>query len=338
MFQGLLEVSGTIDLDQFWPVAESDADTVKVLLAGVKAFRFRPHAGAPFKVTHAFDGATVKGKVSKPTIDKQNRVTIRLQGIDAPELHYRPTAPTLNNKKPSKTQRTNFSASNGNFRQFFGETATVELHKFLAKAGASPIKCVVRTAVDEPGDVFDTFGRLIGDVFVTSAGKEQNVNHWLCNNGWAFPTFYSSMSEQEINDLINLSEKARTSKAGIWSKATLNLSKFDRTMVFRNHGVPNPAEDNGFVFLPKLFRRRSTFGVAVAAKLTSGSFKPYLQAEPDDCFETSDFLTQGAHAAKLRHLDEFVTPGTKFTVGPKDLVFRENASTVIGKNGKPARF
>jgi endonuclease YncB( thermonuclease family) len=265
-------------------------------------------------------------------------VTIRLQGIDAPELHYRPTAPTLNNKKPSKTQRTNFSASNGNFRQFFGETATVELHKFLAKAGASPIKCVVRTAVDEPGDVFDTFGRLIGDVFVTSAGKEQNVNHWLCNNGWAFPTFYSSMSEQEINDLINLSEKARTSKAGIWSKATLNLSKFDRTMVFRNHGVPNPAEDNGFVFLPKLFRRRSTFGVAVAAKLTSGSFKPYLQAEPDDCFETSDFLTQGAHAAKLRHLDEFVTPGTKFTVGPKDLVFRENASTVIGKNGKPARF
>jgi hypothetical protein len=44
MFQGLLEVSGTIDLDQFWPVAESDADTVKVLLAGVKAFRSRPHA------------------------------------------------------------------------------------------------------------------------------------------------------------------------------------------------------------------------------------------------------------------------------------------------------
>jgi endonuclease YncB( thermonuclease family) len=337
MFQGLLEVSGTIDLDQFWPVTESDADTVKVMV-GANSFRFRPSAGAPFKVTHAFDGATVKGKVSKPTIDKQNRVTIRLQGVDAPELHYRPTAPTLNNKKPSKTQRAAFNGRNGNFRQFFGETATVELHNFLAKAGTGPIKCVVRTAVDEPGDAFDTFGRLIGDIFIASGGQEQNVNHWLCSKGWAFPTFYSSMSDQEINDLITLSEKARSSKAGIWAKATPDLSKFDRMMVFRNHGVPNPAGDNGFEFLPKLFRRRSTFGVAVAAALTGGSFKSYLQAEPDDCFETSDFLKQGAHSAKLRHLDEFVTPGTKFTVGPKDLVFRENASTVIGKNGKPAQF
>ena len=31
MFKGLLEVSGTIDLNQFWPAGESDADTVKVL-------------------------------------------------------------------------------------------------------------------------------------------------------------------------------------------------------------------------------------------------------------------------------------------------------------------
>jgi len=338
MPQGLLEVSGTIDLTQFWPAGESDADTVKVLLSGADAFRFRANPGAPFKVTHAFDGATVKGKVSKPAIDKSGRIIIRLQGVDAPELHYRPTAPTLNKKKPTPTQRANFKANNGNFRQFTGETATVNLHDFLSKAGPSPIRCVVRTQVDDPSDVFDTFGRFIGDIFITLAGKEQNANHWLCSNGWAFPTFYSSMTNQEINELIALTQKARKTKAGLWSKATSDLSQFIRTQVFRNHGAPNPVADRGPVFLPKLFRRRSTFGVAVSAKMFSGSFKNYLKTEPDDCFVTSDFVSQGPHAAALHHLDEFVSPASRFAPNPEGLVFRENASTVIAKNGKPAQW
>jgi len=56
MAQGLLEVSGTIDLDQFWPIGESDADAVKVLVSGPDAFQFRAHPDLPAKVTHAFEG------------------------------------------------------------------------------------------------------------------------------------------------------------------------------------------------------------------------------------------------------------------------------------------
>jgi len=262
MAKGLLELTGTIDLAQFWPDGESDADTAKVTLSGNSAFRFRAHPGAPFKITTAFEGATVHGKVSKAAIDTHSRVTIRLQGIDAPELHYRPTAPTLKGKKPTPAQRTAFNAANGNFRQNFGETATVALLKFLTQAGNSPIKCVVRTAVDEPGEVFDTFGRMVGDIFVTINGVEQNANHWLCSKGWAFPTFYTSMTNQEITDLTTISEKARGAKAGIWDQASSNLNPFDPKLMFRNHGKPNPSSDVGPVILPKLFRRRSTFGVA----------------------------------------------------------------------------
>src|SRR5262249_48375726 len=224
-------------------------------LAGPNAFRFRVHPGAPFKVTHAFEGAVVKGRVSKPAIDSQNRITIRLQGIDAPELHYRPTAPTLNGQAPTPAQKAAFSANNGNFRQFFGETSTTQLAKFLAKSGTSPIACVVRTQVEEPNDVFDTFGRFVGDIVVRIKGKSQNVNQWLCANGWVFPTFYSSMTNQEITDLTTLSEKARKSQLGIWKKATADLSFFDPAQVFRNHGQPNPAQDSGRVIVPKLFRR-----------------------------------------------------------------------------------
>jgi endonuclease YncB( thermonuclease family) len=338
MAKGLLEVSGTIDLAQFWPAGDSDADTMKVKLSGLNAFRFRPYPGAPLKVTHAFEGATVRGKVSKPAIDKQGRVTIRLQGIDAPELHYRPTAPTINGNKPSPTQRANFNAANGNFRQYFGETATDALEKFLTKAGQSPIRCVVRTAVDEADEVFDTYGRLVGDIFVRWNGKEQDVNHWLCEKGWAYPTFYSSMTKQEINGLIKLADKARSAKAGIWKKASSELTQFDRSLVFRSHGALDPAHDVGLVIMPKLFRRRSTFGIARLAHIASGSFKSYLTAESDGCFKTSDFLSQGLTAATPRRLNEFVTTASRLTVGPKDLVFQEKPSKVIDKNGKPVHW
>ncbi len=51
---GLLKVTGTLDLNQFWPDGESDADTAKVKV-GQNAFSFQTHPGAPFKVTHVFD-------------------------------------------------------------------------------------------------------------------------------------------------------------------------------------------------------------------------------------------------------------------------------------------
>jgi hypothetical protein len=70
----------------------------------------------------------------------------------------------------------------------------------------------------------------------------------------------------------------------------------------------------------------------------NGSFKNYLKAEPDDCFVIADFLSQGPHAAVIHHLDEFVSTASQFQPDAGGLVFRENASTVIGKNGKPAKW
>ena len=334
---GLLEVSGTIDLDQFWPTGESDADTVKVHLSGPSAFQFRASPNAAPQVTHAFEGAKIRGKVAKDAIDKQQRITIRLQAVDAPELHYRPTIPTLNKKKPTAAQKAAFKKANGNFRQHFGETATVELFNFLSQAGPSPIDCVVRTLVDHPNDVFDTFGRFIGEIFVKIGGQELSANQWLCANGWAFPTFYVSMTEDEITTFRQLSQKARSKKAGIWKKATSDLSKFERALVFRKGGPPDPAHDPGPVFMPKLFRRRSTFGVAQLAKMTTGSFQKYLAAEPDACYETDDFLRNGIQSATHRRLDEFVSAQSKFLVDAGGIVFQEMPSTVL-KNGKPVQW
>jgi len=94
---GTLEVQGTLDPKQFWATGSSDGDTGQV---HVKRVTF---AG---KVTHAFDHAVVHGRVRKPVIDEHGRITVRFQGIDAPELHYRPTIANAKAKR-----------KNANFRQ-----------------------------------------------------------------------------------------------------------------------------------------------------------------------------------------------------------------------------
>jgi hypothetical protein len=73
---GVLVVDGAVDVSQFWPSGESDANTVKLTLVKPQsAFRFRASPGAPAQVTHAFDNAgmfeTVKGKRTfKPLIPR----------------------------------------------------------------------------------------------------------------------------------------------------------------------------------------------------------------------------------------------------------------------------
>ena len=91
--RGQLEAVGRIDLHQFWPLGESDADTTKLVVRlAPSASRFRPALGRAFHVTRAFDDAIVIGKIRRPAIDAKGRVVVRLQGVDAPELHYRPAS------------------------------------------------------------------------------------------------------------------------------------------------------------------------------------------------------------------------------------------------------
>src|SRR5262249_8124173 len=99
---GRLRVTGTIDVGQFWPGGESDADTTKVLVSVSDGFEYHGDPAHAFRPTHAFDGAEVHGKIRKTVLDNKGRVTIRLQGIDAPELHYQPQLPR--SPKPTDAQ------------------------------------------------------------------------------------------------------------------------------------------------------------------------------------------------------------------------------------------
>ena len=341
MPSGLLMVEGLLDVSQFWPDSSSDADTIKVSVdLGSEPFKFRPHPGAEFAVTHAFDDATVKGATTKPAIQR-GKLVIRLQGVDAPELHYRPVA-VLTSKKRNDQQSALWKKWCHEFRQALGETATVGLGAKLKEFGKGEIPCRVETAVDAPDDAFDTYGRMVGDVIIPE-GNDFNVNEWLAAEGWAFPTFYASMTPAEIDRLTTACEGARSAQKGVWARERLPRSLednvFDFNLRYRAPAADEaPDEGDGRTLMPKLFRRLSTWATNRKAKMVSGNFTSYLEERPDELHLRDEFMEQGATAAPIYHLSEFIGSGGTFKAKPQDLVFREKPSRLVGPNGKPVSW
>jgi endonuclease YncB( thermonuclease family) len=141
---GLLRVRGQIDISQFWPVGSSDADTTKVkVIVDANSFAFAADR-VIFKPTHVFDNAFVRGASRKKLIDSSSRITVRLQGIDAPELHYR--AGPLQRDRPEVTDKKRELYNQLNKverRQYQAESATVALAKKLSNFGGDVIDCMV---------------------------------------------------------------------------------------------------------------------------------------------------------------------------------------------------
>ena len=337
MAQGLLEISGTLEVAQFWPSGTSDGDTVKIVISsGPDAFQFRADPNGAFRPTQAFNGAKVRapGQGPKDVIMK-NKVTVRFQGIDAPELHYRP-ASVLKPAQRTDAQTTRYKVLNEDYRQPLAETGTKALRDFLQPHGPQ-VACRMVTAVDEPNEVVDVYGRCVGDVIVHIGGQDITLNHWLVEQGWAFPTFYSSMSKEEILHIQQLSTPVRVNKNGVWKnwKPQAKVDALNLKLLFRRKAAaPIIAEENGPVIMPKLFRRASTWQINRMAKMVTGSLGSYLAAHSDDCYLTRQFL-DGRYSAPHRKLHEFYRADGTFRLRPDELVFQERESTLIGSNGKP---
>jgi endonuclease YncB( thermonuclease family) len=334
---GLLKVTGTLSLDQFWPQGSSDADTTKVLVGVTnRSFAFQPHPGKAFRITRVFRKAVVRGKSgSRPPIDKKDRITVRLQGIDALELHYR--ASPLGKRRATLTaaQIERFRKLNKEYRQHFGETATVALKKLLSRARRVVIPCTVTTFVDSPNEVYDTYARFIGDIHVKIEGKTININRWLAQQGWAFPAFYNSMTRPEIENLLKDSVAGRRKKNRLWKNLQAYIGRFDFKLVFRGKGVnPDPRADAGPLIMPKLYRRLCTWSVYRKSRIEKVTYKKYIANPAYTCYITKDFLEQGVYSAPSHLLSDFLKPGGVFTVKPTELVFKEEPSRLVGANGK----
>lgn len=342
---GTLRIHGVIDIAQFWPVGTADADTTKIKLeVNGNSFEYRKEGTRTFHPTTAFIGAVAKGQVSKEVITTAKKtglqtITVRLQGVDAPELHYK-AAPLKNSPDVSKEERDLYNSINEDRRQCFAETSTVALAKYLKKfADATGIvKAVFETEVDEPADTIDTYGRFVGNIRVN---KTIDINVWLVENGWGHPAFYTSMSAEEIHTFLTAWKKGKAKPARPGKSITKDAGKFNWKLLYlkpkKGGVIPfTPGEDKGKVLMPKIFRRQVAWMVAKKAGVipSNTKFKEYLQMKPDQLVMLKDFLDNTLNSATVIALDELVTTKSIVTKNPEDMVFKEKPSTLVNANGK----
>jgi hypothetical protein len=144
------------------------------------------------------------------------------------------------------------------------------------------VACTVTTRVDKPNDVFDMFGRLIGDVSFRLKDKVVSISHMAATNGWALPAYYNSMNPSEINALQDLFEEARKKKRGIWPEFEKKIRAFKR-LEFRKDGRfganEKRADRKDFV-VPKIYRRQLKFDVMQLNKLGPATFRDFLAGKP----------------------------------------------------------
>jgi len=281
--KGLLRVSGTLDLSQFWPNGHSDVDTATVVVdAG--GFQFSKD-GSPqgLRRTDVFEHAYI-GQTA--VIGKGRKVQVRIQGIDAPELHCppgarHPKAPKANGAPPKpKKKLPPLKGNGGFFRQFQGRTSTADL---AATVGKAKVGCTITTRVDEPNDVFDSHGRLIGDISFRLKDKLVNISHLAAEHGWALPAYYNSMNRSEINALQDLFEDARKKKRGIWREFEKKVGKLERLEFDKRDrkfgAAERRADKKGFV-VPKMYRRQLKFDVMELNNLGPATIRDFLAGKP----------------------------------------------------------
>jgi endonuclease YncB( thermonuclease family) len=323
-----LEITGTLDLAQFWPKGKSDADTTKLRLAVTQdSFKVRLAGQTQFQTTLAYEGAGMPGKknpdTGKAKIDaviKNGVLTVRLQRIDAPELHYRPDAKGSDGKLKG-------TGLIQDYRQQQAETAVVKLAKYLSSFGDNPLPCTFTSelkASEGPGAALDKYGRFVGDIILPDG---TNLNVWLLQQGLAVIALYDSMLPQEIDESIAAWQAGRTSREGIAGLYSDRFSKFDPSLVYRAAGSDIENEGARKFLHPKFYRRQTTWWAFTQVDAFEGDFGDWLTQKAEVCWYLPEFRDIGKKAVKYP-LYERDFDGEGIGWEPEDFIFAESPSSI----------
>jgi endonuclease YncB( thermonuclease family) len=335
----LLEIAGTLDLDQFWPAGKSDADTTKLRLKlASNGVRVRLAGQTQFQATAAYEGAGIPGKKDAETgiarlelVIKNNTLTVRLQRIDAPELHYRPDAKGSNGKLKG-------TGLIKDYRQNQAETAVVKLAKFLSSFGNNPLPCTFTSelkATDGPGAVIDKYGRFVGDIILPDG---TNLNVWLLQQGLAVIALYDSMLPAEIDESIAAWQAGRKKQGNVARHYTDKFGKFEPALVFRAVGSKVATEGVRKFLHPKFYRRQTTWWAFTQVQAFKGDLGDWLTQKAEVCRYLPEFRQLGKKAQKYP-LYEREFDGDGIGWDPEDFIFAESPSSIqrLTTGGKLAK-
>lgn len=362
-YSGLFKIHGEIDLNDFFgPIGDSnkksgnaDADTIRLYL-NPNSFEFQKNPNESFQSNLSlFDNAffydELEGKrkkiLSYNTDLNRKYIRLRLQGIDAPELHY---SANLGELFLYDDQSKKFTALREifGFRQVYGAKTTYDLRQYLqsfTNQNQQFIKAYAFSFIDSPNDLFDRYGRAIVDVVIyrenNNTREEVNLNQWLVEQGLAFPDFYDSMSNEEIIILKQKSKDAIENKRGIWSRYENEIVKLDYEQLYEELNETQINNELGNLNYPKIFRKQVDYTILKRSGVKKPfvkTLKAYIKYRNSECYLVNEFLDK-RHYAKKYLLAYFIDENGSFTnlenkknILPGDLVNIESESIIETPN------
>ncbi|MBI2389514.1 MAG: thermonuclease family protein [Deltaproteobacteria bacterium] len=184
-------------------------------------------------------------------VAKDTSVQLRLEGIDAPELHYLAHA-----------QRLGDAARDALLHALAIDDAHVE-HDFVTRARY--VRGTILTRSIDPN------GRVIAYAFrhVAPLHVRSSVNAEMLRAGMAYPLAYDTQPAEDRRAFAAIARLARMKKLGVWA--------IDRTPAFPL-ATERSIGPHGALIFPKLFRRCLAY---VSERLSGfrGDFRAWLEGE-----------------------------------------------------------
>ena len=269
------------------------------------------------------DGDSVRFKADNPSLlaklknasrlkeSKDGTVQLRFEGIDAPELHYGGTLQPMG--RESRDRMLEWIG----FRNVRYQELTV--------SGSSPERvrgAILSASVERNGR---PVAYVLGNAEATGLrdGSSMNVddtrlrltlNALSLEKGMSYFTVYNSMPDAQIKTFRALTEKARTTKLGVWARDKTN------EFTLENTGSIN---ESGQLILPKLFRRATDYLSAKRKNKTSTSFKQWLIDSRDTANSQDGLLLERGSKKRLSDLIEQNGSRVRFKADTLELVFNE---------------
>jgi endonuclease YncB( thermonuclease family) len=338
-----LRIKGHVEVSQFWPEGDSDADTTKILITvGNGSFLVKVPGAAAHVPTRAYERAYMRGD-KKPDgtfkqdklINAKNQITVRLQRVDAPELHISPG--------PIKGKSLKGTGLFKKYRQRQSETGTNALRMFLKGLAGNDgkVPCVFDTNLDAskgPGEAVDKYGRFVGDILVGKPGQEINLNLWLLEQGWCIVALYESMLPDEIEQTLKAWRKGK----GKGSRK-MYRAKFEpfEELEYRKPGSPVENEGTAKFIHPKYFRRYVTWFAHNSAGNFDGDYADFMLSKAEEVYDLHEFLdaVNAGEKAPLYPLYDADFDGDRVGWEPEQFIFLEAPSTVyVEKNGVESKL
>lgn len=361
---GLVEIAGKVDVFQYWPHGPSDVDTL----------RFKPDLASAQYVTNGTSvnvGAFFeRGGIFQPDDNNPGEerfrsivrtaggksLSVRLQGIDAPETHYAPNFREGMFDGDYAEWIAKHIARQKSYRQPYGKLCTdffatgvralLGIGPYNATTPEVLVDAEVKILADGINGAVDVYGRVIGYVTLIGNGQEIVLNDYALSHGFAFCSFYGTMAIDEMKRLADIFANhgtGGTQKSHLRSNLSRQLRDFEPDLWTTKSMRDTDRDDNGTdtfrskCFDPKLFRRCIDWVGRREALSDMTTLLDYMRLNDEEIVLLSDFIAAAGDWNKARKftMGSLIAKNGEFSYKPGEVIFESRPVAIVNDQHQP---